>query len=460
MIGRRTPSVARFSQADWVEAARLQAVMNGMQASQWPALACVLVLALLMRQDVPAAVLYAMLALTAGLQLVRHCFVRGYRRRERQGRVDEQLAYLRRHRWYWALKGLGWGLWPLLFNGRVSPEVELACWTLIAGVGGVGVAWMSTDQGITRIFLATFLGCLALAVALEPLLWPQRLYSTWDLSFPLLLAGYAVVLARLAGRVHKTYNSAIDLTYHNARLIESLQAQTRAAEEAARFKDRFLAGAAHDLKQPVNALGIYAEWLSNEPELVDELGPKILQSTQAINTLFDSLFDLVKIDAGRFTLDVRPIDIDALLADLTVQYGVLARQKGLKLRVRSSPGLALRSDPILLRRILGNLLANAIRYTAHGGVLLAARRRGQGVQFEVWDSGPGIPHSAHAEIYEEFYKVQTGGTEEGLGLGLFIVRRLCAQLGYGVTLQSRPGRGTLFRVTAPAEPDAAVALRS
>ena len=160
----------------------------------------------------------------------------------------------------------------------------------------------------------------------------------------------------------------------------------------------------------------------------------------------------MKIDAGRFQLDLRQVDVGELLADLDVQYGVLARQKGLQLRVRASAGLLLRSDPFLLRRILGNLLANAIRYTPHGGVLLAARRRGDGVQFEVWDSGPGIPHSAHAEIFDEFYKVPTGGTAEGLGLGLFIVRRLCAQLGYAVTLHSRPGRGTLFRVQAPAEP--------
>lgn len=455
MIGHSTAaSLARFSQADWVEAARLHAVMNGMRASQWPALACTLMLALLTRGEVPALALSAVLALAIGVQLLRWAFVRGYRQRQRRGQVDEQLAYLRRHRWYWALNGLAWGVWPLLFHGRVPPEVELVCWTLVAGVGGVGVAWMSAHLGITRIFLVSFLACLVLAVALEPLLWPQRLVSPWDLGLPLLLAGYALLLARLATRLHQLYTNSIDLAYHNARLIESLQAQTRAAEEAARFKDRFLAGAAHDLKQPVNALGIYAEWLCTEPELVDELAPKILQSTQAINTLFDSLFDLVKIDAGRFTLDVRPIDVDALLADLTVQYEALARQKGLSLRVRASPQLALRSDAILLRRILGNLLANAIRYTAHGRVLLAARRRGQGVQFEVWDSGPGIPPSAHAEIFDEFYKVQTGGTEEGLGLGLFIVRRLSAQLGCRVTVHSRPGRGTLFRVTAPAEPGA------
>ncbi len=444
--------MARFAQADWIEAARYHSVMNGMRASLWPALAAVLALALLTRGEVPAPALYAVLAVVALVQVLRYGFERGYRQRHLRGRIDEQLVYMRRHRWFWAAKGLGWGVWPLLFHGRVPPEVELVCWTMVIGVGGVGVAWMAAHRGITRLFMASFLGSLALAVGLELLVWPHRVYLPWDYSFPLLLAAYTVVLSRLAARLHKLYTSGIDLAYQNARLIESLQSQTQAAQEAARFKDRFLAGAAHDLKQPVAALAIYAEWLSNQPELVDELAPKILQATQSVNALFDSLFDLVKIDAGRFQLDLRQVDVGELLADLDVQYGVLARQKGLQLRVRASAGLVLRSDPFLLRRILGNLLANAIRYTPHGGVLLAARRRGDGVQFEVWDSGPGIPHSAHAEIFDEFYKVPTAGTEEGLGLGLFIVRRLCEQLGYAVTLHSRPGHGTLFRVQAPAAP--------
>ena len=226
------------------------------------------------------------------------------------------------------------------------------------------------------------------------------------------------------------------------------------AEEASRFKDRFLAGAAHDLKQPVSALGIYAEWLSNEPELVHELGPKILQSTQAINALFDSLFDLVKLDAGRFDIDVRAIDVPELLSDLQVQFSPMAQQKGLALRIRS-PQLTVQSDPILLRRILGNLVANAIRYTLQGGILLAARRRGDAVLFEVWDTGIGIAAHEQGQIFGEFYKVRTAGTEEGFGLGLSIVQRLSSRLGYPVSMRSQPRLGTVFRVLVPPEPRAA-----
>ena len=141
---------------------------------------------------------------------------------------------------------------------------------------------------------------LAISVGLAFAVRPHTLLQQADYWVPVLLGLYWLLLLRIVRHLHELYRSSIDLSYHNARLIYSLQEQTRVAQEASRFKDRFLAGAAHDLKQPVSALSIYAEWLSSEPELVDELGPKILQSTRAINALFDSLFDLVKLDAGRW----------------------------------------------------------------------------------------------------------------------------------------------------------------
>ena len=284
---------------------------------------------------------------------------------------------------------------------------------------------------------------LAISVGLAFAVRPHTLLQQADYWVPVLLGLYWLLLLRIVRHLHELYRSSIDLSYHNARLIYSLQEQTRVAQEASRFKDRFLAGAAHDLKQPVSALSIYAEWLSSEPELVDELGPKILQSTRAINALFDSLFDLVKLDAGRLETDMQTLQVRALLDDLEVQFEPMATQKGLQLRVRAIDA-ALVSDRIMLRRIVGNLVANAIRYTAQGGVLLTARQRGQAISFEVWDTGIGIPDHEQSQIYEEFYKVPTSGTEEGFGLGLAIVRRLSERLGYTVSLRSRPGRGSVF----------------
>ena len=451
---RTADAIVRVSEADWVEATKMATVMRGVDTSQWAALAVVAVLTWLSWSHALHTVLYAVLGTSLAVAVVRYRVVRGFLRLAREGQIDRQLAYLHRHRWFWPMNAISWGLWPLVFHGRLLPESEVVCWMLTAGVGGVAVAWMSAHLQVTRVFLWTFMACVAASVGTIIVVWPEHMTQARDFWFPAVLGVYWLMLLRMARQLHELYRESIDLSYHNARLIHSLREQKGLAEEASRFKDRFLAGAAHDLKQPVSALGIYAEWLSNEPELVHELGPKILQSTQAINALFDSLFDLVKLDAGRFDIDVRAIDVPELLSDLQVQFSPMAQQKGLALRIRS-PQLTVQSDPILLRRILGNLVANAIRYTLQGGILLAARRRGDAVLFEVWDTGIGIAAHEQGQIFGEFYKVRTAGTEEGFGLGLSIVQRLSSRLGYPVSMRSQPRLGTVFRVLVPPEPRAA-----
>ncbi|QTD46604.1 sensor histidine kinase [Ottowia testudinis] len=444
-------AIARFTEADWVEAARLTAVVKGMAASQLPALVVVAVMAMLSYAHASRPVLLAVLALAAVAAVSRRVFVRGYLRFSDAGEVEQQLAYAHRRRWFLVLNAVSWGVWPLVFYGRLPAQSEVVCWMLTAGIGGVAITSMSAHLRVYRRFLMVYLGCVAASVAVKVLLWPEWRNEPAGFWFPAVLGGYWLLLLRIAKSLNEFYSRSIDLAYHNMRLIHSLQEQTRVAQEAVRFKDRFLAGAAHDLKQPVSALGIYAEWLSNEPDLVDELGPKILQSTQAINALFDSLFDLVKLDAGRFEADIRTLHVRDVLDDLEVQFKPMATQKGLQLRVHAIDA-SFQSDPIMLRRIVGNLVANAIRYTAQGGVLLAARRRGEAVAFEVWDTGIGIAEHEQSQIYEEFYKVPASGTEEGFGLGLAIVRRLSQRLGYPLSLRSRLGRGTMFRLLVAPQP--------
>jgi signal transduction histidine kinase len=212
------------------------------------------------------------------------------------------------------------------------------------------------------------------------------------------------------------------------------------------IKNRFLASAAHDIRQPVHALGLYADWLGSEPELVHEIAPKIVESTKAVNALFDSLFDLVRLDSGKIKLNIEPVGLKQLLHDLELQYRPLAEARGLEFRLHVTPGEVV-SDPILLRRILGNLVSNAIKYTPQGGVLVASRARGTTHVIEVWDTGLGIAPEHRGEIFREFFKVPSHpGTEEGFGLGLYIVSRLSAILSHPVSLESRPGRGTVFRV--------------
>jgi signal transduction histidine kinase len=243
-----------------------------------------------------------------------------------------------------------------------------------------------------------------------------------------------------------THRRNFELQYRNNQLIESLTRQTQAALDAVEIKNRFLASAAHDIRQPVHALSLYADWLGSEPELVHEIAPKIVESTKAVNALFDSLFDLVRLDSGKIKLTIEPVDLGKLLHDLELQYRPLAQAKGLQFRVHVTPGTVL-SDPILLRRIVGNLVSNAVKYTQRGGVLVASRATAAGWRIEIWDTGVGIAPVHQREIFREFYKVPShAGTEDGFGLGLYIVARLAGILGHPLTLASRPGRGTVFRL--------------
>jgi signal transduction histidine kinase len=140
------------------------------------------------------------------------------------------------------------------------------------------------------------------------------------------------------------------------------------------------------------------------------------------------------------------VDIAKLLRNLELQYRPLCEAKGLAFRMHVCPG-TVRSDPILLQRIVGNLISNAVKYTNKGGVLVASRSTPAGLRIEIWDTGVGIPPTHQREIFREFYKVPGHtGTEEGFGLGLYIVARLTHILGHPLTLQSRVGRGTVFRL--------------
>jgi signal transduction histidine kinase len=271
-----------------------------------------------------------------------------------------------------------------------------------------------------------------------------------------LLATFWLVLLQAGDRLHATLRRNFELQYRNKQLIDSLTRQTQAALDAVEIKNRFLASAAHDIRQPVHALGLYADWLGSEPELVHELAPKIVESTKAVNQLFDSLFDLARLDSGKIRLNIETVNVAKLLHDLELQYRPLCEAKGLQFRVHVKPGTAV-SDPILLQRIMGNLIANAVKYTQRGGILVASRATREGLRLEIWDTGVGIAQVHQREIFREFYKVPIhAGTEDGFGLGLYIVGRLTGILGHTLSLRSRVGRGTVFRLALqPTDPQAA-----
>lgn len=224
-------------------------------------------------------------------------------------------------------------------------------------------------------------------------------------------------------------------------------AEARAANES---KTRFLAAASHDLRQPMQAAGMFVEALAvrladtpNAP-VVDKLRQSI-DSTQALLTM---LLDVSTLEAGRVEPSVADLRLGPLIAGLLDQMGPQAADKGLTLK--SVPTQAVvRSDALLLERILRNLLVNAVRYTERGGILVGCRRRGDRLAILVVDTGPGIPDDKLAEIFDDFTRLGHKGGQGGLGLGLGVVRRMAHLLGHEIVIKSSPGRGSCFGVVVP-----------
>ena len=204
---------------------------------------------------------------------------------------------------------------------------------------------------------------------------------------------------------------------------------------------RQLAAVAHDLRQPLDALAIYAELLAQDPAQAPELAPRMARAIALAQGLALSLQDFAAARGQVAALQRADIHIPTLLAELAAVYEPLARRQGLRWRVHGVED-TIATDPTWLRRMLGNLLANALRYTAQGGVLLAVRRRAVGLAFEVWDTGPGLAAADRQRVFEPFVRLTSAG--EGAGLGLAVVREGAQRLGCEVTLRSCRGRGSVF----------------
>jgi signal transduction histidine kinase len=223
------------------------------------------------------------------------------------------------------------------------------------------------------------------------------------------------------------------------------------AERANASRTRFVAAASHDLLQPLSAAKLYLSSVGDE--LVEARHREVIAKAQnalvSVQDIIEALLDISKLEGGRAAAEVRAVSLSALLDQLRDEFAPAAQLKGLRLTVRPS-GLRVLTDPTYIRRILQNLIANAVRYTERGRVLVGARRAGRTVRIGVWDTGPGIPESEHEAIFKEFHRLGTrASASEGLGLGLAIVDRACAVLGHPLLLRSAVGCGTLFQVTLP-----------
>ena len=312
-----------------------------------------------------------------------------------------------------------------------------------------------------------------------------RIASVGD-SYSVQLAGELVLIISFTTILARTYRQAlqraIDLKVQANELLAQLRVEKQAAEAARheaevanRAKTQFFTAASHDLRQPLHAMGLFAEALRqrvhrtngppqgsiaegavrsvvDDPE-VAQLVNSINESVDALEGLFSELLDITRIDNGGVEVHEQHFAVGDILRKLRLNFEPSAFEKGLSLRLRSGERVVF-ADPLLVERILRNLVSNAIRYTNDGSVLVSCRKRGERVLLQVWDTGIGIRESERARIFEEFYQVPNTGVvspeqRKGLGLGLAIVKRLADLMHAPLSVRSQAGRGTVFTLELP-----------
>jgi signal transduction histidine kinase len=371
-------------------------------------------------------------------------------RREQPG-IDAAARWGR----YWAvgstLGGVLWGIAGLVMFPASTAHQAL----LIVCIFGVVLGGLN----LTAVYRPAFYGFVLPAlvpiivrVALEA--GQVHLYTAVVMS---VVGAFVLVFGH---QLNDVLTRSLAMRYENLDLIAELKARSRTADEARaaaeaanRGKSRLLAAASHDLRQPLHALGLYTAALAVRANGT-EMKPLVRSVQGAVSALegqFEQLLDLSRLEVGGFAPAWSRVALAPLFARVLAELQPLAADKGLALRARASAH-AVVSDAALLERVIRNLACNALRYTRDGGVLLVARRRGDAIAIDVVDTGIGIAPVDCARIFEEFYQVRSSSTPAhgGMGLGLAIVRRLAVLLRHDVTVTSRVGRGSRFRVTAPA----------
>ncbi|MDO9435306.1 HAMP domain-containing sensor histidine kinase [Hydrogenophaga sp.] len=434
----------------WVNSQLIGVLMDNMGPSLLAGVLSLPVLLYLMAGQANTVALALWGVLTMAMLVMRYRLIGIYRLRHDSLEGPQRMSFVQRYKWSWTIMAVLWSGPVFLTYQVASQATQFVCGLVVLGHGLLALTTFSAYLPVFRrytnaLIVAVLVG---LVVATVRMSHKPEVVQTGLVLMALLILFWGLLV--MAGRrLHEVYRASFELQFSNQELIDSLTLQTRASLRAVATKNRFLASAAHDLRQPVHALSLYADWLATEPEMARDISPRILQSTRAINELFDSLFDLTRIDAGNYKVRLQHVNVEKLFDDLSAQFEPVAVGKSLRLRTHTRPTI-IWSDPVVLRRILGNLISNALRHTHQGGVLIALRHREDMLLFEVWDTGVGIAREHQQAIFQEFFRVsQHQGTEDSLGLGLTIVSKLTSLMGYQLALNSVANQGSVFRVMMP-----------
>ena len=406
--------------------------------------------ALALWDALPHAALTAWVATMYAVTAARSALVWMHERR------SHAIESIRRWGWTLAAMNLGsgalWGVAGFFFFHDAAPLGQAFVAVCLAAMTSGAVSSLSAFLPAYVMFAVPAASPLIVRSLIEWQAEPSSDGVTY-LLLAILTLVYLVVHLVFARNTQSTLVESIRLRFEKLDLVDELTRQKERAEAASLAKSKFLAAASHDLRQPMHALGLFIDALRGERHgpASTRLVESITESHQAATSLLDNLLEFSKVDAGITTPALESFPVQRVLDQVRMDFSLQASAADLDLRVRPCAAFV-RSDPMLLARMLGNLVSNAIRYTEEGGIVVGCRRRAGHLRIEVYDTGIGISPEEHRAIFREFYQVSGGrrpGKSMGMGLGLAIVAGLAQALGHPVTVASTPGKGSVFALTVP-----------
>ncbi|HEY9064536.1 MAG TPA: ATP-binding protein [Burkholderiaceae bacterium] len=400
-----------------------------------------MILWMLFYQHHPAAIVLAWAVMIHVAQSVRLGVVFAFR--HTRARQREPALWLRRYRASLLAVSVAWGLAPVLFLPPDDLTYAALMLLVLLGTAVTGISGIAPDR------VSVFLWLLPLTVPIPLVLLMRGGDDVGYLGLVLLATVFIAVNLKFVLAQNHTLSTALRAQFENAALVRRLNHQIELTEQASLDKSRFLAAASHDLRQPLHALSFFGSTLEKRlARTVDQ--PVIfnmMRSIEALDKSFNAILDVSKLDAQAIEPHPQAFPLRDLFRRLQMSFGGQAEAAGLQLRFKPG-GKIVRSDPQLLERALANLIHNALTYCRDGGVVVLARNWRGGINVEVWDSGIGIPEAELPKIFAEFYQIANPERDrnKGLGIGLAIVSRLTLLLGHKLTVQSRVGCGSLFRI--------------
>ena len=342
-------------------------------------------------------------------------------------------------------------LWPVCWINYFNPEfsieiVFLITFVVLCVLSGGSAALVIHPSSLYLFIFSTLIPYIYLLYSLG-----QPIY----LKLALVLVLYALGVAFLTSRYAFALKGQLEQEGVDAQLVEQYCKEKETANNAEKEKARFLASASHDLRQPLHGLNMFISLLQRRLRNTNsELMQNLNTALNDLTILFNALLDTSRLDSGDVEIQNEKLELSELITEIISEYKLKASEKGLSFRCHIRPA-ELMTDRVMLLLILRNLLDNAVKFTHKGGILISLRQRKEGALLQVWDTGIGIEKRHQKSVFKEFIQLNNSGRDrsQGVGLGLANARKLCSLLGFHLTISSEFGRGSVFNVVIPAEPN-------